>query len=628
MRTLHGYQKVLLAENYKDLLGYLKGLDVNVPLTFDWETVDLAYDSLPLGISFHQEGFNPLFTPTDYFFSRGVPIKDIAKVCNDMLPLFGGGGCSLLSGRLEGLIAHNAKFDTMVNEMNGITGYNLLADTLIMVHLYDPDKEKNLEKLVRKDFGVEKKTFEEWNGGKKWGKIDWARDGESLLDMLATYSGEDTYWETQVFYKYFGLLDTDAKRVHDRMELPLIPILRDAKIMGVKINRSLLNSMQADVAVEIDRLLDEIYSETGCVFNLNSSKQKQEVFFDKLKLPVVSETRTGNRSTDSNTFSTWANMGIRVGELLNEYSELNKLDSGYLKSIPLLLDDDNVLRGDLNSVGTVTGRFASSNPNLQNQPNNSKFPVRKAFIPRDGRVFLNYDYSQLELRVMAHMSKDPILIKLYLDGGDAHTDVSNRLHISRKSAKIVNFGILYGMGPGKLAQFLGISLSEAKRIIDDYHHVYRGFAKWKESVEKFAIRNGYVKTLHGRIRRLPEATKSPFERDNSAYFTALRRGVNTIVQGTGAEIVKLSTIAAVREYQKLGMDCPFLLQVHDEVLFEPKLSEMIPARDILIRNMENTVKLDIPLLVDGKIISDWGEMKDDSILSYEMRFDYSLFGAF
>lgn len=621
MRELEGYVQVQLAESKSDVVDYFEMLDTSKPLIFDWETTSLEYDSPPLGLSLHQKGASPMFIPTDYFFTKGINIRDIAGVCNDYLPKFGGDG-SLLHNRLEGLVAHNAKFDTMVNKMNGIEGYHLLADTLIMVHLYDPNKEKNLEKLVRIDYGVDKKTFEEWSG-KKWGKIDWAKDGDDLLDSIATYAGEDTYWETKVFYDYLKLLDEDGKRVHDRMELPLIPILRDAKIKGVRINKGLLEDMQKDVSLEVRSLLEEVYEETGCVFNLNSSKQKQEVFFDKMRLPVVSTTKTGNRSTDSKTFSVWANKGIRIGELLNEYSELNKLDSGYLRNIPNLLDDDNVLRGDLNSVGTVTGRFASSNPNLQNQPNNDKFPVRKAFIPRDGRVFLNYDYSQLELRVMAHMSKDPILVQLYMDGGDAHTDVANRLSISRKAAKIVNFGILYGMGQGKLAEFLGISGKEAKHIIDNYHRVYEGFARWKEGVEEFASKNGYVKTLHGRIRRLPAAMKKSGW-NNDAYFSALRQGVNTIIQGTGAEIVKLSTIKAVEEFKRRNIDCPFLLQVHDEVLFEPTITEMIEARDVLVNCMETTVKLDIPLLVDGKIISDWSEMKYDHIPSYEKRFDYSL----
>jgi DNA polymerase-1 len=624
MRVLKGYVNVLLAETKDDIEQYFKKLDRKIPVVFDWETVSLDYNATPLGLSLHQDLKDPIFIPTDYFFGKGIPIKDIAEVCNKYFPLFGGEGCSLMSGRLEGLVAHNAKFDTMVFEMNGITGYNLLADTLIMVHLYDPDKEKNLEKLVRTDFSVDKQTFEEWCG-KKWSRIDWAVEGEKFLESLATYSGEDAYWTTQVFYRYYKLMDMDAKRVHDRMELPLVPILKDAKIRGVKIDRSLLEEMQVQIGIEIDKLLNEIYKECGCVFNLNSPKQKQEVFFDKMRLPVIGKTRTGALSTDSKTFSAWASSGIKVGELLDEYSELNKLDSGYIKSIPELLDENDILRGDLNSLGTVTGRFASSNPNLQNQPNNDKFPIRKAFIPREGRVFLNYDYSQLELRVMAHMSKDPILIDLYLNGGDAHTDVSNRLHIKRKSAKIVNFGILYGMGPGKLADFLGINITEAKRIIDEYHRVYYGFAKWKEGVEKFAVKNGYVKTLHGRIRRLPDAKKgTTYGGDNGAYFAALRQGVNTIIQGTGAEIVKLSTIKAVEAFKKIGMDCPFILQVHDEVLFEPKISDMIEARDILIDCMENTVKLDIPLLVEGKIIKDWSEMKDDFIPSYEKRFDYSL----
>lgn len=928
---------------------YFEGLSRSKPLIFDWETNGLDYDCVPLGLSLHQKSEDPIFIPVDYFFTDGIPIEDVVHRCNKYFPEFGSSKSSLVNGVLTGLVAHNLKFDAMVSVMHGIRDRNVhyLADTLLMVHLYDPDLDKNLEKVIRKDFKFEKKTFEAWCG-KKWNKINWAVEGDDLLETLAVYAGEDTYWETEVFYKYYDLLDGDALRVHDRMELPLVPILRDAKIRGVRIDVGLLNDMAVRVGDEINEITHHIYDEAGCVFNLNSPKQKQEVFFNQMKLPVFKRTKTGGAATDAKTFSFWANKGYAIGELLNEYSELNKLDSGYLRSIPELLDDDNVLRGDLNSVGTVTGRFcieesqrvmtvggekpikdikvgervycyddegklrirkvlnvwdkgvlplvkvkyqsvgnrktgeilctpnhsfktkdrgwvmakdlkrekvyhlrrkydhvengntrprlygthsfmeieqsvikreyfgadshfhihhidgdtsnndlrnlqvmtaeehsrlhfvdrvtsgelkpfditkvegyrfpsgeehplyirkgkfellrmlyvaggrptrvpmdfetykrkcseagidlaevckrfnsrgqyisktsvervsdlttreqqsklclgyhrieelmeyygvtnhlilsvkkhhrgrcydieveeynnficeelcvhnSSSNPNLQNQPNNDKFPVRQAFVPRAGYIFGNYDYSQLELRVMAHMSKDPILIKLYQDGGDAHTDVSMRLGISRKAAKIVNFGILYGMGPDKLADFLSISLKEAESIIDNYHRVYKGFARWKESVEAFARRNGYVKTLFGRIRRLPEATKNPYERDNRLYYAALRQGVNTIIQGTGAEIVKLSTIAAVKEFADKRMDCHFLLQVHDELLFELNMNQMMEGRDILVRNMEQTVKLDIPLLVDGKLVADWSEMKSDLIPSYELRSDVGI----
>ena len=320
-------------------------------------------------------------------------------------------------------------------------------------------------------------------------------------------------------------------------------------------------------------------------------------------------------------------MGYSLGEALLDYSELQKLITGYIRAIPPQLDSHNVLRGDLNSAGTKTGRMSSSGPNLQNMPNNHNFPVRAAFIPRPGYVFVNYDYSQLELRVMAHVSHDKHFMDIFLHGGDPHGDVAKRCGITRKQAKVMNFGVLYGMGVGKYVNTFKVSKERARQMIDDYHKVYSGFAKWKESTETFAKRNGYVRTIFGRIRQLPEASKDPFHRDDAAYFGALRQAVNTVIQGSGADIVKKATIAMCRKFKERNLDAHFLLQVHDEVLIEARIDQMFEVERIVIDCMENTVKLDVPLLADGKILANWGEMKDDDVVSLPYRFDYSIYSS-
>lgn len=614
LKVYKGYVRLL--ESIKELDGYFNSLEDDSLLTFDWETTGLEYDAIPLGLSLHQRGSDSVFIPVDYFFSKGVSMQELAVSCNRNFRRFR-------------MIAHNAKYDTMINVMNGILdeNCNVVADTLIMIHLYDPELDKQLEKRVKADFGYEKKTFEEISG-KKWNKINWSRDGDELLPLLASYAGEDTYWETQVYYKYRPLLDEDAWRILRRIELPMIRILRDAKIRGVLIDVGLLRDMGSEVVPKLEQYMDEIYSTAGCVFNLNSPKQKKEVFFDKMGLPIIGYTKTGAPSTDAKTFEEWADMGIEIGEKLLKFSELEKLNNNYINAIPTLLDDDCVLRGDINSCGTKTGRASSSNPNLQNQPNNKDFPIRCAFIPRPGYVFINYDYSQLELRVMAHMSKDKHFMEVFNAGEDPHGDVAKRLGIPRRGAKVVNFGVLYGMGPDKLARTIDVETGVAKRIIEvDYMKTYSGFAKWKEATENFARKNGYVKNLFGRIRRLTEATKDKYHRDNKKYYGALRQAVNTIIQGTGADIVKLATIAMCNKFLEMNLDAHFLLQVHDEVLIEVRKDQMFDAQKIVIDCMENTVKLDVPLEVDGKILANWGEMKDDNVLSLPDRFDYSLYSS-
>lgn len=608
---------VQLLESPEEVSEWLKAREDNSIVTFDWETTGLEYDAIPLGLSLHQRGTSPCFIPVDYFFDKGIPMEVLADICNREF-------------RRLRLIAHNAKYDSMINIMNGIKdeNCNIIADTLIMVHLYDPSLDKQLEKRVKADFGYEKSTFEKISG-KRWNKINWAKDGNELLPLLAGYAGEDTYWETQLYYKYKPLLDEDAWRILRKIEMPLIKILRDAKIRGVKIDVGLLREMREEAERKLLIYKENIYEAAGCVFNLNSTPQKQKVFFDKLKLPVISVTKSGAPSTDASSAEEWAAMGYPIGEALVAYSELQKLMSGYLKPIPELLDEECVLRGDLNSCGTRTGRMSSSNPNLQNQPNNHDFPIRAAFVPRPGYVFINYDYSQLELRVMAHMSKDPKFMDIFLHGRDPHGEVASECGITRKQAKVMNFGVLYGMGPDKYMREFGVDKERALQMIDDYHKSYAGFAKWKVATENYAKRHGYVKTLFGRIRRFTEATKNPFEGvDKRKYFGELRQSVNTAIQGTGADIVKLATIDMCRKFEERKLDAHFLLQVHDEVLIEARIDQMLEAERIVIDSMENTVKLDVPLIADGKILANWGEMKDDNVVSLPNRFDYSLYSTF
>ena len=618
MRHIKVYSgQVDLLEGRSEFEEFLESIKDGSLLTFDWETTGLAYNATPLLLSLHQEGKNPTVIANSEFFTDGIPMEEIAELCNKHF-------------RRVKLMAHNAKYDSMINVMNGIKDENceIVYDTLVMVHLVNPDLDKQLEKRVKEDFGYSKPTFKEVSG-KKWNAIDWYKEGDELLDMLAGYAGEDTYWTTKLFHKYEKLMDDGTWKVHNNIELPLVRILRDAKIRGVLIDVGLLNDMSRRAEEQLIAIEKEIYEEAGCVFNLNSPKQKQEVFFDKMKLPVISTTRSGQPSTDSNTAEEWADMGYNIGKLLVKYSELQKLQSGYLTAIPTYLDEFNVLRGDLNSCGTRTGRFASSNPNLQNQPNNHDFPVRDAFIPRPGYVFINYDYSQLELRVMAHVSKDAKFVQTFLEGRDPHGEVARNLGITRKQAKVANFGVLYGMGTSKFARSFNVSDAEAKNIVDNYHTTYDGFARWKRSTEEFAKRNGFIRNIFGRKRILPEVTKNPYKEsiDKSRYFAELRMSVNTLVQGAGADIVKRATIAMCRKFEEMNLDAHFLLQVHDEVLIEARIDQMLEIEKVVVDCMENTTKICVPLEVDGKIVTKWGEMKSDDIPSLPYRFDYSLYSA-
>lgn len=228
---------------------------------------------------------------------------------------------------------------------------------------------------------------------------------------------------------------------------------------------------------------------------------------------------------------------------------------------------------------------------------------------------------------MAHMSKDEKFIEIFMNGRDPHGEVAKACGISRKQAKVMNFGVLYGMGPDKYMREFGVDKERAIQMIDDYHNTYEGFANWKRGVESFAKKNGYVRNLFGRVRKFTEVMKNPYTGaiDKRKFFGELRQAVNTVIQGTGADIVKLATVAMCREFLRRKLDAHFLLQVHDEVLVEARIDQMFEVEQVVIDSMENTVHLDVPLIADGKIIANWGEMKDDSVISLPFRFDYSMY---
>lgn len=566
------------------------------PFVFDTETESLSIDAILLGISLYGAGVEPAFVPVDYYFDNTLSIHTIRSVFSELMP-----------GRKA--IAHNAKYDLGVFHWNKITAPEVIADTLAMVHCYDPDREKNLEKRVKEDFHIEKPTFKEIIG-KNWDRIDWKSEAPTLYLKLAEYAAADAYYTYKLYKKYKPLLEQDdLLKIHDGIELPMAYLLHDMHKRGVRINVGALEEMGSRIGEASERITQNIYKEAGAVFNINSGPQKAKILYEKLGLPIYKHTGKGAPSTDADVLEKLAAKGYTIAEDLVKYSELQKLNSGYIQSIPRFVDHDGMLRCNLNSCGTRTGRFSSDHPNLQNQPNNDEFPIREAFIARPGYKLLCADYSQIELRVMAHVSQDERFTEAFWNGEDIHGRVAKDLGIERKHAKIVNFGVLYGMGPESLANFLKLTVKEASEMIRDYENTYRGYAVWKAKTERKAARDGYVKTIHGRIRRLPGVTSS----NKGAYYGALRQACNTVIQGSSADIIKLAMLRIFKEAQEVGL----LIQVHDELLAEARESAAVDAYYQMVNIMENTVKLRVPLIAEGKILDNWSQMKNDNFISLE-----------
>jgi DNA polymerase-1 len=602
----------IITNPYK-LEDYLKG--INQLTAVDSETTGLGRDDLLLGLSFYDNDRPPVYASTDYFF-EGMSLGEMREVCNVYLPLITG-------------MAHNAKFDLGVLKRLGFLDFILFCDTSMMCHVWDPDQLKKLETRVAIDLGIDKKTFEQIIG-KKWGKIDWVADTASGLITLTggkgmgKYACEDVFYTYRLFEHYADKFDDELWRVLLDIENPIVHILRDMNDRGVLIDVPALKEMEVTIGGGIKKLTQDIYSKAGIVFNLNSPKQKAEVLFDKLKLPQLKVTKTGGRSTDKYVLEDLADRGYAIAQDLVEYSSLQTLDSSFIRAIPRMLDTDGRLRCQFNSGGTTTGRFSSSAPNLQNQPNNEQYPVRAAFVPAPGYGLLGADYSQIELRMMAHCAQDRRLMDAFWAGEDIHGRVARDLHIPRKGAKVVNFGVLYGMGPDKLARTLDISTAEAKSIVSGYESTYRGYSRWKEATENFAERHKYIKTIFGRIRRLPDASNP---RNRTAYFRALRQAVNTVIQGSAADLMKIAMNKVANAYQRENMDAHILLTVHDELLNEAQLGIIASAYDLLVYEMENAVKLTVPVVAEGKICTDWSQMKDELYLNpiEEHRFNVPLY---
>jgi DNA polymerase I len=596
------------------LVDYLENdggfLDKNPLVAFDTETTGLsAFKDTLLGISLYNKKIHPAFIVVQTPYFDGIPIEEARMVLN---PYF---------EKMEGL-AHNGKFDLLVFKVNGFSQINLKYDSSLGVYVYDPNLKKKLETRVKEDLKIPKKTYEEIIG-KKWKNVKWKEDikkGIITIESLGKYACEDVHDTYLLWEHYKPKLEREGNlmKVLCNIEVPLTNVLVDMKMRGIRVDVPFLNNLAYQVADVLETTENAIYDSAGCYFNINSSKQKAQVLYDKLGYKCPKTTKTGNRATDVVALEFLAAEGCETADFMLSYSGLQKLDSGYIRAIPKMVDKDGRLRCEFNSDGARTGRMSSEQPNLQNQPNNKDFPVRKAFVPTEGYKFVILDWSQIELRIMAHCAKDQRLMKAFWNGEDIHGAVSSDLGIERKQAKTINFGVLYGMGPDKLARSLGVTVQRARQIIDAYNRTYSGYSKWKRQVENYARSKGYVKTVFGRVRRLPAARN---ENDRGAFFGALRQAVNTSVQGSAADLMKIGMLKMHKMIQEEKLDAHLLLVVHDEFVCEAK--EHVPGRlyhleecyDKIKKVMEHSVKLAVPIVADGKVCDNWSQMKDDDYIS-------------
>jgi DNA polymerase I len=413
---------------------------------------------------------------------------------------------------------------------------------------------------------------------------------------------------------------SDVKKVYEEIELPLMPILESAEKKGIKIDVEYLKKLSKEYHVELEKYQKKIYELAGGEFNVNSPKQLGEMLFDKLQIKVKNQKKTtgGARSTRESELEKMREAHPIIDEIL-KYRELQKLLSTYIDTIPMMVDDDKRLHTTFVQTGTTTGRLSSQNPNLQNIPIKSALgqAIRNGFVADKGKVLAAFDYSQIELRVAAFLSQDKTLIDIFKNGRDVHTEVAMRVFgVSadkvdkemRRKAKVINFGIMYGMGVNALKQNLGTDRAEAQKFYEDYFAVFSTLANYLENVKTLAAKLGFTETYFGR-RRFFEGIRSKIPYIRAA---AERMAVNAPLQGTAADILKIAMIKIDEYIEKnnLRNDVSLLLQVHDELIYEiseKKAQEIAPQ---IRKIMENAIKPEdifgIPLLSSSSVGPSWG----------------------
>ena len=440
---------------------------------------------------------------------------------------------------------------------------------------------------------------------------------ESLEGRLVSYllNPEVAYNPLQPIQWEMLKADTSLWNLYQEVELPLSAILREMEQAGVRIDVDMLKQAEIQLNDELQVLEQQIYAAAATTFNINSPKQVGEVLFDQLKLDAkAKKSKTGQYSTSEEVLLALKPKHPVVGMIL-AYRELKKLISTYISALPTYINPETgKIHTTYNQTVTATGRLSSSNPNLQNLPIRSERGqlIRQAVIPDEGCMFLSADYSQIELRLMAHFSQDPHLVEAFRSGQDIHAATAAKIFNvpieqvtkdQRRQAKTANFGIIYGISAFGLAQQLDCSRAEAKALIDGYFAAFPGVIDYIERQKQLAREQGYAVTLFGRKRYLPDI----LSHNATVRSFAERNAVNSPIQGTAADIIKMAMVTIHRRLKAEGLKAQMIMQVHDELNFNVPMDEVDRVREIVVGEMQNVVHLTVPLIADCGVGTNWLE---------------------
>lgn len=509
-------------------------------------------------------------------------------------------------------IAHNYKFDYLMLKRAGIEIKGNAFDTMIAAYLIDANQRLKMDELSKSLLNYKPVSIEELIGkGKKQKSM-----ADIAVEDVYLYACEDADITLRL-YEILNdrLKDDELLEIAYKVDFPLMEVLADMELKGVKLDTEMLADFSNELERDLKKLEEKIYEKAGEEFNINSPQQLGTILFDKMGLPAGKKTKTGQYSTAESVLTKLA-VKYEMPDLILEYRQLAKLRSTYVDAIPELVNKDTGrVHTEFNQSVAATGRLASSNPNLQNIPIRTERgrEMRKAFVAEEGFKLMSADYSQVELRVIAHIAQDKAMIEAFKNGEDIHARTAKEIFDldslddvtadHRRKAKEVNFGIPYGLSAYGLAQNLGIENNEGKEMIDQYFERFPNILNYINETKEFAREHGYVKTMLGRRRYVPDIKSGNW---NVRGF-AERVAINMPIQGTAADIIKLAMIEIHHWLKENNKKSRMLLQVHDELIFEIYESEMdeVPAK--ITELMEHAVELDVPLKVDSGIAENWLE---------------------
>jgi len=596
------YQTVLTEAEFKNWLQQLEKAEV---FAFDTETTSLNYmQARVVGVSFSIEPGKAAYVPFGHDYEDAP-----AQLSEDTVL---GGLKSLLEDPDKAKLGQNLKYDAHVLQNHGIFMQGISDDTLLESFVLDSTKRHDMDSLANRFLNHHTIHFEDIAGkGAKQLTFN-----QIELEKAGPYAAEDADITLRLHQCIHAQLEQKPEllKVYQEIELPLVPIIQHIERNGVKIDADMLAKQSQQLADRMAEIEQQAYEVAGEEFNLASPKQIQTIFFEKLELPVIRKTPKGQPSTAEDVLQELA-LEHELPRLILENRGLSKLKSTYTDKLPKQIDaKTGRIHTSYNQTGAATGRMSSTDPNLQNIPIRSEEGrrIRQAFVADKGNCILAADYSQIELRIMAHLSGDASLLQAFKDGLDIHRATAAEVFDvaldkveteQRRAAKAINFGLIYGMSAFGLAKQLNVTRYQAQDHIDLYFERYPGVKEYMDKTRALAHDTGYVETLFGRRLYLPEINS----RNGMRRQYAERTAINAPMQGTAADIIKRAMIKVYQRLQTTDISALMTMQVHDELVFEVAENQVTALSDLLHEEMESAADLNVPLLIDIGVGINWDE---------------------